>query len=742
MGAPRPLEEALLSPVEEILSAGVSHIELESRDEARLQILEAAASHIGGFDLTWYQNTFPVCQPLQPDIKKVSECLVNGLRSLPIHPSLALSSLSQPSLSANERRSLGIYYTDFRLAEYLTRSLRPSARRRLPVIVDPSSGTGILLVAAVLKMAGGNRMKCAAMLEESVYAADQSIRALRGAALALASLTDSKSAIESLIGHLRQEDSLKAGASMWRDVAPDGFDVCIGNPPWEKLKISRHEFLSAQGAKRHYGAAYEHDGAVAELAHSKKVLATYTSELAESYAFQGSGEHDLYKLFLELAVRLTRPGGHILLLVPAGLIRSLGTQRLRAFLMDSCSDLRFTILENRARFFSIDTRFKFLAMDARLTNGHRPKSIELIAAHGNDERVTPRTSVKLTRSSLLRSRSDLSIPEVRSPAEWKIFQKFCSSGSPLGSRDGYWQPVIVREVDMTQDRANFRSTSSRGSVPLMEGRMIHQFRHGAKEYASGTGRRAIWNSVPFGKPCRIRPQFWYPRNMLSDSLKDRVAVTRVGFCDITGQTNERTLLAARVPAGVVCGNKVPTILFREDGGNDLLSNCWLAIANSIPFDWMVRRVVTTTVNFFLLLDLPLPRFDPLGDSGVRFAKLAEVLSACDHDMELYSLRSVDPWLLAESRAEIEWRVLQAYGLDLKSLEIMFEDFPLLDRAQPPILGENRSTITRDFVLLRCAGKLGEGKKSKIQMWRDRVDLARATGAVPYIPSHLAASTSA
>lgn len=742
MGAPRPLEETLLSPAEEILSSGVSHLEPESLDEARLQILEAAASHIGGFDLLSYRNIFSVSQPLLTDTKIISKCLVSKLRSLPIHPSLALSSLAQPSLSANERRSSGVYYTDFRLAEYLTRSLRPVAGARVPVVVDPSSGTGILLVASVLKLAGDDRRKRAALLERSICAADQSSRALRGAALALASLTDSTSAIESLGGHLRQDDSLRAGANLWLDVAPGGFDVCIGNPPWEKLKISRHEFLSAQGTKRHYGAAYDVDGSVEQLAHSKRVLATYTSQLAESYALQGSGEHDLYKLFLELGVRLTRPGGHVLLLVPAGLIRSLGTQRLRAFLMDSCSDLRFTILENRARFFSIDTRFKFLALDARLANGHRPKSIELIAAQGNDERVTLRSSVKLARSALVRSRSDLSVPEVRSSAEWKIFQKFCSSGTPLGAPDGYWQPAIVREVDMTQDRANFKSAWRRGNVPLMEGRMIHQFRHGAKEYGSGTGRRAIWNSVPLGRPCRIRPQFWYPRNVLSDSLKDRVAIARVGFCDITGQTNERTLLAARIPPGVVCGNKVPTILFGETGTNDSLSNCWLAIANSIAFDWMVRRVVTTTVNFFLLLDLPFPKFDPFGDSALRLAALAEQLSACDHDLELYSLRNVDPWRLAESRAEIEWQVLQAYDLDLKSLEIMFDDFPLLDRAQPPIAGEGRSTITRDLVLLRCAENFGEGKKSKIQMWRDRVELARVAGAVPYVPSHLATSASA
>lgn len=736
MGAPRPLEETVIAPAAELLTSHLIGIEPIVRDEARLQILEAASAQIGGYDREWYRKRLQLESAIELDVDEISARLVATLHEINLHPSLALSSLAQPDLSQNERRSSGVYYTDFRLAKYLTEPLASLTSRRPPLILDPSSGTAILLVASVLAIAGENVRKRGALLAKSIYAADQSSRALRGAALALSSLTDSHLAIESLLNHLRLGDSLKDGIDLWRDVAPEGFDVCVGNPPWEKLKISRHEFLSAHGTKRHYGAAYGRTDSTEHLESSRSELANYTAQLADTFALQGRGEHDLYKLFLELAVTLTRKGGHVLFLVPAGLIRSQGTQSLRKFLLDSCSDLSFTILENRARFFAIDTRFKFLALDARLANGHRRQPIELVAGSGTDERVVGKTRVKIARSALIKTRPDLSIPEVRSKVEWKIFQKLATSGSRFGDPDGGWQPTIVREVDMTQDRDYFKFTRTRGTLPLMEGRMVHQFRHGAKLYASGSGRRAIWNSVPLGEPCKIRPQFWFPLQGLSEPVRARVETLRVGFCDITGQTNERTMLAARIPAKVVCGNKVPTILFNRDRANEQISNCWLAIANSIPFDWMMRRVVTTTVNFFLLLDLSFPAVDPLGEVGSRLAALADMLSACDHDIELYSLKNVDPWAQAELRGEIEWRVLQAYGLDLKSIEIMFEDFRLLDRSQPPISGEAQSTITRDFVLLRCAENLGEGGSSKVQLWRDRVESARVAGAIPYVPSHL------
>ncbi|MFR7732166.1 MAG: hypothetical protein ACLU7D_01660 [Collinsella sp.] len=33
---------------------------------------------------------------------------------------------------------------------------------------------------------------------------------------------------------------------------------------------------------------------------------------------------------------------------------------------------------------------------------------------------------------------------------------------------------------------------------------------------------------------------------------------------------------------------------------------WLGIVNSFAFDWIVRRYITTTINFFILENLPFP----------------------------------------------------------------------------------------------------------------------------------------
>jgi len=205
-------------------------------------------------------------------------------------------------------------------------------------------------------------------------------------------------------------------------------------------------------------------------------------------------------------------------------------------------------------------------------------------------------------------------------------------------------------------------------------------------------------------------------------------VLRVGFCDIAGQTNERSLMAALIPAGVVCGNKVPTILFPEDPSEERLL-VWLAIANSFAFDWMLRRVLTTTVNYFLLQSVPLPKLAKDGLPWKKLAGAARELRALDSagaTREAYER-------MAKLRGEIDAEVAVAYGLDLKDMELVLQDFPILDRGQISLPGETKSTITRDSVLAAMAKRTA----SRSTVWSRRAVEARALGAMAYVPSELA-----
>lgn len=728
MSAPRPLEDVLLAPVEQEIADALARVGAADDDHAaRLEILEAVACEIAGFALDDYRALGGVTNVLRSDmLRESAPAIVAALTVTPVPAALALTALAREPLSHAERRKAGSYYTDFRLAQFLAqRAVELKSLKRGDLVIDPASGTGILLAAVALVAFGDDKKALDHFVRHSACAGDLSAVALRGVKLALASLACDLGSVEALGNRLRTGDSLAGGASSWQNVAPDGFDLVIGNPPWEKLKISRHEHLGALGALRHYGDDYEAHQGLDALEDARSELADYVRSL--EYELAGKGEPDLYKLFLALSSALVGHGGQIAILVPAGLIRSEGTRPLREYLLSAAPELRIAILDNKARFFSIDTRFKFLALNGLIDPAAKPTPVVLEHATATDEFVQASGHARLDRRQLAQIRPDLSVPEVRSDAEWRLFRRLSTEGVALGDAAGPWRLQFSREVDMTNDRHLFERARSNGEVALIEGRMVHQFRHTAKAYLSGTGRRADWAWQTPGEG-ELRPQFFIDPRALPDAVRERAERRRVGFCDITGQTNERSMLASSIPAGVACGNKVPTITFDTPYDDELVTGVFLAIANSLAFDWLLRRVITTTVNYFLLLSVPFPRFDLDGPVAARLAELA-------HEVERRYEAAADPDAPALStlRAEIDALVMEAYGISAKEAELILRDFPLLDRGQPPLLGERRSTITRDLVLLAVSRQEG----TEDAELAGRVDAALAIGAEPYVPSQMA-----
>jgi hypothetical protein len=136
---------------------------------------------------------------------------------------------------------------------------------------------------------------------------------------------------------------------------------------------------------------------------------------------------------------------------------------------------------------------------------------------------------------------------------------------------------------------------------------------------------------------------------------------------------------------------------------------------------MLRRVVTTTVNLFLLETLPLPRIDEASPVGQELIELTRKITAAEGDT------NADAWDVGLHRARADALVASAWGLSLTDMEIVLRDFPLLDRGQSALAGEHLSTVTRDVVLAALAAELDADHPSV-----RRTEHARIRGAVPYI----------
>ncbi|HDX9007294.1 TPA: N-6 DNA methylase [Aeromonas dhakensis] len=728
MSAPRPVEAEYLASAEAALLKAVGRSYDPANFELRLQVLEAASARFGGFDLAAFHEAFGV-KSKRPasELLELAAPVASDIERSPVHPALALSVLAREVLHEQDRKSTGAYHTDFRLATRLAKLAAPKLTHKSKVI-DPACGAGILLAALTHAVCGMDRAKTTYWLAHGVCAADLSGNSLRAALLALASFTDDVSTLKAMRARWYCGDSLMADRNVWTAMAPEGFDAVIGNPPWEKVKLSRHEFLKSSGTKRHYGAQM-HGLDEARFAQQRDEVASYSRRLLARYPNLGSGEPDLYIAFTDLFFELCKEQGVVAALIPGGLIRSQGTRAMRQKLFDASQSVSLSIIDNRARFFAIDTRFKFLAVVLTKAGSEKSKREPITLLH---ERGTP-TGMETTgaatigRAALAAVRGDLSLPEVRSVAEWKLFSKIADAGVSWEEPGCGWTPKFCREVDMTKERPKFLSRATPGALPLVEGRMVQAHRFGVKGHVSGTGRSALWEAFPIGGS-RLSPQFWIRPSDMPRANQHRSDMLRVGFCDIAGQTNERSLMASLIPSGVACGNKVPTILFPDDPSEERLL-VWVSIANSFTFDWMLRRVLTTTVNYFLLQSVPMPKLAKEGLPWKKLVSAARELRALDGagaTRETYER-------MAQLRGEIDAEVAVAYGLDLKDMELVLQDFPILDRGQLTLPGEAKSTITRDSVLAAMAKRIG----SRSTVWLRRAVEARALGAMAYVPSELA-----
>ena len=175
-----------------------------------------------------------------------------------------------------------------------------------------------------------------------------------------------------------------------------GFDGIIGNPPWESFKPISKEFVSK--LKDNF-SKYTMAGTDftpwfdKELDEEPDFRAKWDDYVAayerhseffgRRFKYQGGGDYNLFKLFIEEDLSLVRTGGRLSLLVPSGLQTDEGCGSLRKLMLTEHRFEELTSFENRGYraiengkektkhiFPDVDNRFKFGFF--KVAKGERP----------------------------------------------------------------------------------------------------------------------------------------------------------------------------------------------------------------------------------------------------------------------------------------------------------------------------------------------------------------------------------
>jgi hypothetical protein len=458
-----------------------------------------------------------------------------------------------------------------------------------------------------------------------------------------------------------------------KPLATPGFDGVIGNPPWEGFKPVRKEFASkyhpgkAQFNKMGMdGPAFE-EWFTGELKTNPEFAARWQAHeqyyerhkefFGKRYTRQGTGDWNLFKLFIERDLALVRQGGQFSLLVPSGLQTDEGCADLRRWFITENRLDELTSFENRGYtetvdgrectkhiFPDVDNRFKFGFFKV-VKGAETPKNHAFDARfylHDPKDYASPAIPYAVEMIRRFSPHND-TFMEFRSSRDYSLATKIRGEHRLLEEL-GY---TFRRELHMTGDSRFFTKLGGdrpvEGQLRLYEGKMIHQYDCGfgtatfaveenavreellRKEifrivrFVRETGARKIGGKPPADEREELEQQI---RELFETrQFKLQYEFERFVYREVASSTNERTVIAAIIPERVCAGHTLMYLnpynyetskkgeLQQTRIDSERLLEL-LGFANSLTLNFYLRSKVTTHVSVFQFLELPIPKIKP------------------------------------------------------------------------------------------------------------------------------------
>lgn len=524
----------------------------------------------------------------------------------------------------------------------------------------------------------------------------------------------------------------EASVLHWRLAFPQvfstgGFDVVLGNPPWERIKLQEQEFFATRApaiAEAPNKAARDvlireleaaEPGTPEAALHSAFIAAKRAAEGASVFCHQdirypltGTGDVNTYALFAETALRIVAPGGRCGLVVPTGIATDDSTKAFFGHLSQGGRLVSLYDFENRDGIFpAVDSRQKF----SLLTIGAASQAEFAFFATKVSDLQDSRRRFRLGPADFaLINPNTLTCPVFRSEMDAELTKKIYARVPVLideskGEEGNPWGLSFTRLFDMSNDSHLFATAPGEGLVPLYEAKMIHQFDHRWASYGPDGAAADVPDTDKADPDFEVTPRYWVPRSEVEERLdaKGWKHGWLMGWRDIARATDERTVIASLLPA-VGVGNKIPLMLAH----NVTAQQCAALLANlsSLTCDYAARQKVGgTTLNYFIYRQLPLlpPTTYSPDDLAFLVPRVAELtctsnsVSAWAEELGAAAASRWDPERRAALRAEIDAWFARRYGLRRDDLRFVLDPADLMGQDYPT----ETFRVLRDRELREC-----------------------------------------
>ena len=500
-----------------------------------------------------------------------------------------------------------------------------------------------------------------------------------------------------------------------------GFDVLLGNPPWEKVKFEEQMFWGKQ-IKGYYGltmserskceAAFKktNPDASTQIAKAKEETERKGRALVNLYSDhrqsaqvrfgKSSGDPDLFKMFAWRFWDLIGEGCRVGIVLPRSAVAGDGLNEWRHQLFDdtaqaeaSRAEVSISVLSNKGGwvFDDLDGRYtvclctikKSPAVNPLKLNGPFLSLEEFLKHHGNFNIIE--------REELKAWSDDYNLPMLPSASALEVFRKLRKMraiGDVSNTKDS-WRCRPYAELHSTSDKYLYDMSGilpSGDVMPVFKGESADLWEpdRGPETYYAWTKSGAETRKELFEarrrsyKRSETSPFSGYEASRIHDELTLECLDCRLAFRDITRSTDTRTLRIALIPPNVVCTGKLAVLLWPK--GDNYNKTFILGMLSSRVADWYTRRWVEIGMQFYIFNKIPMPRTD---ESSPLFKTMVESAGrlACPDKRFAKWAKSVGVEhgpLKPEEKQELVDRVdavaALLYGLSEQELETVFETF--------------------------------------------------------------------
>ena len=545
--------------------------------------------------------------------------------------------------------------------------------------------------------------------------------------------------------------------------ARGGFDVVLGNPPWERVKLQELEFF----AKREPSIATARNAAerkklIAALPATNPVLWkewTSATRVAQGqsqfvrqsgrYPLCGKGDVNTYALFAEHNWKVMAPRGCAGFIVPSGIVTDDSTKEYFQALLDRGALASVYHFENESLVFKgLHHAYRFVLLTIRESRQadlvfYARRAVDL------DDRwrhfaLTPAEFAAINPNTrtcpTFRSHRDADINLAMYRRAGVLWRESDPDGNPWGLR-------FLSMFHMANDSGLFRTRAELASagwrldgsrfekdeevmLPLYEAKMIHQFDHrfGSYEVQSeaqaNQGKLPELDHVAHADPGRITlSRYWVHEGGVAARLDDTWdRHWLLGWRDIARAGDIRTVIACIIPR-TAANHTFPLMMPSSDP--QVVASLF-ANLSSIPFDYCARQKVGGVhLTFFTMRQLPvfsaaayamsapwapsirirdwlLPRVLELSYTAWNLKAFAE---DCDDDGPPFIW---NPERRFQLRCEIDAAFFHMYGISRDETAYVLDTFPVLEQSEVRAHGEYRTkrVVLETFDALAAAAAKG------------------------------------